>query len=434
MDKEKRDFSFESNWYSIRDKIFDGPTLEQDGVVEKFGELDKVIHRQIKLLVYNTDFVESYLVHFFRELSAGQLRNRVLFLTPKPEIKTKDPYRTDEVLQLECLAEIFAYKAHGNKDLFLKKLLAIPFIRLVYEEIVNGYLKYAKDYPEIARKMAEAHAVVYEGDLAATNEYEKYLLATRETEALLYTQHSAVSGVISQLKEYHLKYQTIRNDIAVPYFRIVYTVAKKNTTTQVQFFDNFQNGSVGLFMAISRYSPDKATFGAYATWWVRQQVLYNLKAEINLIRIPVSLWEAYGQLEKVKNASPEEVPIDELSVNTGFSEDKIQNIIEQVKSSQPYSLNHYLDAEYQEGELGDVLFDNEQEDRQHQLERDERILSWISGLEDDESQVYLLENGFLDWLPDKVVDRSEWDTLIASERKRQLVASAYLKAVRCLDV
>jgi len=410
--------TFADEWYQIRDEVFDGPALPQEKVNEKFVLLDEVIWKQMALLIYHSDFVEDQLAEIFRYVTVGQNRTSIIFSTPKTK-KSIGCFRTDEIEELESFAELYRYVALGDKDKFFNLLRNLKLVRFTFEDITIAYLQYAHEYQMQARCFIRTHE-----DESMTLAHERAVAKMQQIESMLKTERNTISGVFLQLQHLQGEYQRIRNEILVPYLRVVYAVAKKNAVTQVQFFDNFQNGTIGLHYAISGYSLDRKTaFSVYCNWWIRQQILHIMKSDLNLIRIPMSLWETYSYINKTKKTADIDSSPTLLAQETGLTEDKIKTTIEHVKIAQTLSLHHYLDDDSQEGEFQEILIDYKYEDSCTLERRYHEIQQWLTKLSPDEYKTYILAHGFLDLLPEQDINVQS----IQDEKIRQLLAGCYLK-------
>ncbi|MBV1759252.1 MAG: sigma-70 family RNA polymerase sigma factor [Dethiosulfatibacter sp.] len=87
----------------------------------------------------------------------------------------------------------------------------------------------------------------------------------------------------------------IRNVLVKHNLRLVRWIAEKYhkyLSDKFEMDDLFQQGVIGLIMAIEKYDPEEGSFGTYASYWIKQSIIRNLDDTGSLIRIP----SHYGQL------------------------------------------------------------------------------------------------------------------------------------------
>ena len=79
-----------------------------------------------------------------------------------------------------------------------------------------------------------------------------------------------------------------REKLIVSNLRLVMSIAKKYSYSNIPFMDLVQEGTMGLIKAIDRYEIDKGVkLSTYATWWIRQAVTRFISNTSRTIRLPV---------------------------------------------------------------------------------------------------------------------------------------------------
>ena len=82
--------------------------------------------------------------------------------------------------------------------------------------------------------------------------------------------------------------------------RLVVSIARRYTERGLALADLVQEGNIGLMKAIERYDPARGfKFSTYATWWIRQSVLYALGDQARIIRVPVHTADTLSKLSRV---------------------------------------------------------------------------------------------------------------------------------------
>jgi DNA-directed RNA polymerase sigma subunit (sigma70/sigma32) len=393
----------------LRREVFSVPLLRQNEIGKLFNDLDNTIFPLVHKLLEISDVYFEGVLQTVTKVAAGNTYGKNIYEKESELVKStyKTTYKDHELdflknsyLLLKTFTKLPEDPKLKSYDRVAQIMKQCKFIRGVYEEILQAFVEQTKNYTSLHWAALNAK-INQDQDL-----YQKTTTLIHEVDTALKTNHHSYY-VAREASSVYKKYLEIRSLIMAPYLRSVYSSAKNAAKNAHQTLDNFQNGSLGLIRAISCYSLNRSTsFAALAKWWIKQTMLLSIKEGANFVKLPVSTWQAYAQLEKIKNKKGiNEDDLEGLAKEAGIPVKKVKAVYETVKVAQVYSLNKAYDND-DKLTLEDILSHDPEEDCNDLLTT---LCDYCqnANLTDNETKALALKFGMVDIIRPKPVPKDK---------------------------
>lgn len=337
----------------LRKLVFSVPLLPQEDVSKLFDQIDSCIFPTVYTILETSLLSLEDLLQIVIKVAAGNTYGKNIYEKDddhREEEENRDTdcrgtYKDHELrflTQAYDIIRIYACATSNQKcKLDIKpSMLKCNFIRGVYEDILGDFVNRTKEYESYHWKSIKSKL---END---TEGYHRYtnLITLLDTQLRL---NKSAFYVAREAKRIYQRYMELRALVIRPYLRSVYSTAKNTARNSHQMLDNFQNGSIGLMRAVSCYSTRrKACFASVAKCWIKQMMLLSIKEDANFVKLPVSTWQAYTQLEKAKTKlGVTDENIASIAKAAKMPLKKAKAVYHTVKIAQVYSLNRTYDQD-----------------------------------------------------------------------------------------
>lgn len=399
----------------LRKLVFSVPLLPQDEVSKHFNQIDLCVFPTVYSILDTSMIYFEEVMQVVIKVAAGNTYGKNIYEKGNPDDETETSRRTDlrgtykphEIRFLKNSYNLFRLFAHntvkdenpeyeGSLPVTIQQAMTeSAFIRGVYEDILSDFVNYTKQYDEL-------HWLALEAKLR--DDHDEY---HRLTDIMILIDkklklNKSAYYMSREARRIYYKYMELRAAIITPYLRSVYSTAKKTARNSHQMLDNFQNGSIGLMRAVSCYSVKRlASFASVAKWWIKQMMLLSIKEDANFVKLPVSTWQAYTQLEKAKAKVGADDNLEEIAKEAKMPLKKAKAVYYTVKISQVYSLNRTYDSE-EKLTLEDIMTNEDrlggEIDPFTDLLRDYCLDSYLT---EKELKIMALRHGMVDLINDK---------------------------------
>ncbi|MDE0397621.1 MAG: sigma-70 family RNA polymerase sigma factor [Candidatus Poribacteria bacterium] len=231
-----------------------------------------------------------------------------------------------------------------------------------------------------------------------------------------------------------------RDQLVQANLRLVIAIARKFQGYNIPLEDLIQEGNSGLIRAASKFDYRWGhRFSSYASWWIRQAMVYAHDNSSRLIRLPsyfIARMKKYDTVyarlcqELQREPYPEEIAaVSDLTVK------QVEDIL--VSKVEAVSMDSLLENEYSAETLGDLIDDliedstnGEQEVSIAKIIHKDLIVQFLKSLPEREQKLLKMRFGLEDGEP-KTLREVSLALEVTRERVRQLEIEA-IKRLRVL--
>lgn len=155
-------------------------------------------------------------------------------------------------------------------------------------------------------------------------------------------------SLLRHLTETCEEVKKLRDKIANPYLRLVYTVAKGVAAYNQpeQFCDTYAIGCTGLMRGIAKYAPSMSlAFPTFAEREIRYEIYYQL-GNYNIISLPHRTWQKHRKFEEMRieyhRQYGKELTLQEFTEVFCLDKEEVYDVYTQVAMQNPTSLDQTL--------------------------------------------------------------------------------------------
>ncbi len=273
---------------------------------------------------------------------------------------------------------------------------------------------------------------------------------SKTIEAGLFAEHLLETGQVGRAKggapkratEEELRWiaeegQRAQQEFIQANLRLVVSIARKYTRSQMPMLDLVQEGNTGLIRAVEKFDYAKGfKFSTYATWWVRQAITRGIAQQGRIVRLPVHVVEELNQVTSARRNLERELGYDpepeEIAATLDMDVDRVIDLLAWGRDH--VSLDSPVDEDG-DTSLGDLIARDTQSGPDEAVideEARELLTTLIDHLDPREADIVRARYGLLDGRQQKLADIGKRHG-ISAERVRQLERQALATLRRIAD-
>lgn len=139
-----------------------------------------------------------------------------------------------------------------------------------------------------------------------TKEFQDYLSTNNLNLYIHDVEVVGASELLTAEEEKELAYQIRQGNkqaestLIEKNLKLVISMAKRYQNHGISLEDLIQEGNVGLYIAVQKFSPEKGyRFSTYATWWIRQAITRVIADQANTIRLPIHVVDKLNKMRRI---------------------------------------------------------------------------------------------------------------------------------------
>jgi RNA polymerase sigma factor (sigma-70 family) len=409
--------------------------LHQVDLEKIFLQIEKRILYGIDFILLGTTFVEDNLCYLLSEIAIGSIKSRKVYRGKK----NKSRIAIGE--ELDVGAENLRIYSTGF-DLFklskADRQVAAPLVRKTirnmrllthcYENILLAFVSETEKYTDLAEELAQLTAA-----RRNLSKKEQGPLPARFGQLVEEMRHIELSvgcvaknllyGTVKTAQHVLEEVQALQERILRAYLRLVLSPARRESNTQMDAFDLFQSGSLGLKRAVSLYNfRSGSSFSQFAKWWIKQRILGHVKNSGALIRLSSSVWEKYQEYRRAErrlDAKGEPYTSKDIAEELGVTEQSLRRLLQKVAVGKVVSFSSF-DSENERETAEQMIPDSSIDEQQEEEEMRTFVADILEHLDVEDRRLVCLKYGLIESIPNDNLNPDE----VLLEMFRQLSCKA----------
>src|SRR3989344_4510393 len=160
---------------------------------------------------------------------------------------------------------------------------------------------------------------------------QMYMADVRKFVLLTKAEEQELGRRIKEQKDPEAREKMINHNL-----RLVVHWAFKHKGRGLTLMDLIQYGNEGLITAVEQYDHTQGNkFSTYASWWIRSKIWRGLQDGVNMIHVPVYMYELFGKVSKaIKSLEKEGMTspsAEQIAAIAGISSEDLRWLVERLR-------------------------------------------------------------------------------------------------------
>lgn len=311
--------------------------LTSEELFDYFARVQALVGNSLRVITKATPAIAYTVLEIGSEVTAKLQRNKSLF---RRRVEYDNDVLKDAAGNADVDTDVFLCQCFDlARDITLGRDVSehvenMRLSRMYAERFVRAWLIQAESYE--TKVWAVAAAFNHE-DLANTayvNAATELLRTQHEGNIPEYEGYGLVRWVRAQVQAIDHVYERITK----AYARVILKLAKGNSIDDDHFLELFQFGYFGLARANSTYDYVlNAKYVAVAKWWVRQSIMYHMKASSGMIKISPALWQHRARYETARQkilTQKGSATYEDVAAALGVNTRTVESVYDSVRTAQ----------------------------------------------------------------------------------------------------
>lgn len=231
-----------------------------------------------------------------------------------------------------------SYSSNGNDSLLLASMFwcndskdwlgvvrnRVSLFRLYWMDLLH-------ELDNMSNKYIELLDVPQDSD-----DYITACIKKSEIESTLMCSSDTAFGVVREIQQTVTRMERIVRKLTYPYLRKVVSHAKHHGMEKAdKFFENFQNGSSGIRIAIGRHDCNRGAFASTVDRWINNRIMTFIRDNGMLVKVPDRAFTHKNIVEKHMSRNPH-ISLDEIAEREGINSKLLTESMMQVQSQTSY--------------------------------------------------------------------------------------------------
>lgn len=298
-----------------------------------FSEMAKLMRESFKYTIQST-YESNYLLEtlddvIYRTLEcidhvSPVIRSRYTKLVSHYAFHTVDGRSSYSSTSADTILLSSLFWCHDNKRWLDVVRLRVKLFRLYWMDLLHELDNMCSGYIELVSVPPNSSG------------YDDARCKMQLIESTLYASSDVAYGIVKEIQQAVARIERIVRKLTYPYLRKVVTYARHYSADNPNMFmENYQNGSVGIRIAIGRHDVELGAFAATVDRWINNRIMTFIRDNGMLVKVPDRAFTHKNLVDKHTSRNPQ-ITLEEIADEEGINVKLLIESMNQVQSQTGY--------------------------------------------------------------------------------------------------